>query len=172
MMDDSRLNPAVIKHVLDFGTTDLPLWSDEDLAGILAHQLRSPLVFDLADSGEFIEAAWREKLAQSPAVIETFTDLLHQPHAPVALLDLVKRYFKSYFTSKVDGFLQQDVAGVLYYCTIIAALVHARERITTLSDSELVAGLKWALAHTWIDPDTRTLLLEGLRLLCPDTPLT
>ena len=134
-------------------------WSEKELGDILRHQLRAPLLFDLGKLSPAGEVELRH-FAQAGGRIENFGDLLHHPAPPVELLSLVKEFGKSGRTGATG--LPQEIATVLYYASIAAALVHHGRRITRMDDKPLRDGLKWAADQPWVDDATRRVLREGL----------
>lgn len=160
--------PQALALALGLSSSDLPVWTEGDLSGLLAHQLQSPLVFDLAHSDEFTSGKWRQALSNSECPLDSFSQLLHHPHPPVALLDLMRRFFKESTTEGGDKPLPREVALLLYYAAIVAARLHAGQRISTLPDTELRRGLLWALAQPWLDDaPMRKLLEDGVKALPP-----
>jgi hypothetical protein len=131
--------------------------SQDDLAALLQHQLDSPMAAELMSVPGSPEAAhqMQELLAGRPG--ETFASLLLRDDPPLKMLDLVKAFAKS-AQSAGDAAVPREVAIILYYAAIAAALVRLNERMTQLSDEDLAAGLEWALSHAWLDPRLRPLL--------------
>lgn len=76
------------------------------------------------------------------------------------MLTLAKEFAKTHIHSE-HAAIPHDVAVVLYFSTIAAALCHAGVRITTLDDSKLADGLKWCLARDWLEPSIRQLLMKA-----------
>ena len=96
--------------------------------------------------------------------LKSFGDLLAHPHPPVELLKVTKDFAKACRLSP-RGALPKEIATVLYFASIAAAMVRCRRRITGLSDADLADGLRWTLARPWLDAPTRSLIEEGLALL-------
>ncbi|MEM7395413.1 MAG: hypothetical protein AAF492_24030 [Verrucomicrobiota bacterium] len=53
------------------------------------------------------------------------------------------------------GLLSDEVFTLLYYLSIVLALRHHGERISSLRDPELEAGIEWARNRPWLDEATR-----------------
>ena len=141
------------------GQTD-PFWRAEDLAEVLAHQLRAPLIVDLQDG----EGVTRDVFSRYPGQIDSFGSLLHHPQPPIELLLLVKRFAKQ-FLNDSKGAIPREVATILYYAAIVVAITRCKQRISDLEPAELDAGIYWALRQAWVDPATHALFEDGLREL-------
>lgn len=171
-MKDDSLNmqePKTLLKLLKVGRETEGAWGPGDLGAILRHQLAAPLSFDLAETadareGEAPSEPQSPGLARSPALPQTpgtFADALHGSGASVELLGLIKDFAKSAGDER-EGGLPREVATLLYYLSIAAALVHHGMRITSLNDEGLRQGMSWALGQGWIDEKTRGVLREGL----------
>jgi hypothetical protein len=160
--DASRL--AIL---LDRAREDAPRWLTGDLADILAHQLRAPLMFDLKTVRPVIEESDREPdpLGRPGGPeIHSLGELLVHPSPPAALLRLTKEFAKT-SDSQPGSALPSEVASLLYFAAIAAALVRLGERITALDDSAIRDGVRWSLAQPWIDSLTRSLFEGAASLL-------
>lgn len=117
-------------------------WADNDLAGIWRHLLRSPAAAEIPGCG------------LDPRV--TLEQVLHEAQGGVAALEAVKERAK---TLRQPGTpLPANVASLLYYAAIAAALVHHQARISSLEPAALAKGLNWALSLPWINAPTGDLL--------------
>jgi RNA polymerase sigma-70 factor (ECF subfamily) len=137
-------------------------------AGVLSRLLDSPA--PPADAA----AQLRQALAaQLPLDLEagvkgpvpnSLGELLHHPGPPPELLELAKDFAKD---NRIDpeSPLRREVATVLYYAAIAAALARCGRRITRSDDDTLRRGFQWGCEQSWVDEATRQLLREGLRLL-------
>jgi hypothetical protein len=140
------------------------VWTEPETAAVLAHQLSAPVVFDLGGLNP-TAAAWIGRLAAAEGLlIRSFRDLFLHPQPPVDLLRLTKEFAKAHL-SDPESPLPREVAMVLYYASIAAALLHGRPEISRLPASEIRLGARWALDRSWLDPDLRR-LFESL-LTCP-----
>jgi hypothetical protein len=148
--------PARLAEMMTLDATPPRLWSPEELGVILRHQLSVPLALDLGDPSE--HAANVPNAAPMPPT--TFADLLRQVDPPVAMLRRVKRFAKAR-KSDPNGPLPQEVATVLYY-TAIAAALRCHHRITVMDDTGLRSGFEWVLRQVWVDGDTKSILEEAL----------
>jgi len=143
--------PDRLARLLRLDDDDDPVgqWRVNELGAILRHQLDSPLTPDLAVPN------------RSEKSIRTFGDLLQHPHPPLRSLTLLKDFAKAQ-CHHPRGVLPPEVMTVLYYASIVAARLHAHQRITGLSDHELCSGIASLMDQSWLEEDTRTLLTEGL----------
>lgn len=123
-----------------------PNWTESDFAGLLKHQLDSPLKDDLctffADAGDLIK---KEKGT-------TFGHLLRSNSPSLPLLRMVRHFAKKIGTRK-DLNYPVEVAKVLYLAAIAAAEVRMQTHISTLSAEEKISGYRWASLQHWITPE-------------------
>lgn len=144
--------------------TDEPSWSDADLKAIFGHQWSTPLTVDLSGLDATLADHVGMLASSQGLVLSSFGDLLRHPNPPLALLELSKEFAKRSLYSPCPA-IPHDIARVLYFTSIAAALAHCQHRITTLSDAEVATGIKWALACDWLTNDAKTVLEAGLRSL-------
>jgi hypothetical protein len=149
--------PGALAAMLAVDEAAARLWEPQELAGILRHQLAAPLGFDLASANP-ASAEQVSRLSQSaqPALIHTFSDLLHHPAPPIQLLVLAKDFAK---TSRQDPHspLPQEIAAVIYFAAIAVAQRLYGKRITALGEGAVREGIDWVLAQPWVDGKTRSL---------------
>lgn len=157
-------DPGNLSELMSLESSSRQAWGPDELGAVLRHQLSASLRTGLSQGDS--NAAWRltELLGAGGSSVETFNDLLHHPQPPIELLEMAKDFAKASRTDR-ESPLPREVAAVLYYASIVAALVHCRCRITTLDDALLSHGLRTALSHHWLDEATRSLLREGLETL-------
>jgi hypothetical protein len=131
-------------------------WSNDDLRVILRHQLSTRLESDLGDlSAELGDGA-------SPAVrAMTFGGLLQQTNPSLGLLRHAKQFAKACKLDP-DGPLPEEVATVLYFALIAAALLRCNQRISRLNDAALIAAMRWVLGKDWVDDSVRELMRLAL----------
>ena len=135
------------------------LWRSDELSAVLRHQLAAPLVMDLSTL-RGVTAEHVKHLAAGGGAdpsIHTFHDLLRHPDPPVELLELTKRFAKLARRTQASIAVPAEVAGVLYFASILVAQTRCGVRISNLSDEQLSEGVQWVLAQVWIDPPTRAL---------------
>ena len=140
------------------------LWRDEELGAILRHQLSTPMQVDLINIERGLSLKVRNLAESLDLTLKSFGDLLAHPNPPVELLKVTKDFAKACRLSS-HGSMPCEVASVLYFASIAAALVRCRRRITGLSNDALSDGFRWTLARPWLDEPTRALTEEALRLL-------
>ncbi len=153
-----------VKTLLDEAVTEDQLWSADDLQDVCNHQWSAPLAVDL-NGMEDLHAERVETLAASKGLLlRSFGDLLAHPHPPLELLILTKEFAKRSLASP-HATIPHDVARVLYFTSIAAALSRCQKRITTLGDEQTIAGIRWALSQKWLPPGAREVLSDGLEAL-------
>ena len=140
------------------------IWRDDELGAILRHQLSAPLQVDLINLERGLAVKVRNLAESQGLTLKSFGDLLAHPHPPVELLKITKDFAKACRLSP-HGPLPREIASVLYFASIAAALVRCRRRITSLTNEALADGLRWVLARPWLDAPIRTLVEESLQLL-------
>ena len=149
------------------GATGGVTWRAQDLPAILRHQLDAPLE-DLEVGNEDAPTAAATPSAAGGAGSEpaTFGELLLHPRPPQELLELVKEWAKA-AKSPPDGdgrefVVPPEVATVLYFAAIAAALARLGTRITSLDDTAVAKGVKWALDQPWVEERLGGVLRDGL----------
>lgn len=168
------MNAAVEKKVLDsdpkqlaslFDDDDIGerIWKPDELAAILRHQMTAPLQVDLARL-DGAAGALRDAAESKGLLLKSFGDLLQHPHPPVALLKLMKDFGKACRISPA-GAIPREIASVIYFASIIAAMARCSRRISRLDRADLRRAVEWALDQPWLDGALRTLFLEGRQFL-------
>ena len=145
-------------------TPDALSWSKDDLKAIFGHQWSTPLAVDLGGLDEALAGQVSMLASSQGLVLRSFGDLLAHPNPPLPLLELSKEFAKRSLYSPSPS-IPHDVARVLYFASIAAALAHCRKRITTLEDEEVITGIKWSLSCEWVTHSARTVLEAGLQAL-------
>ncbi len=138
------------------------LWRADELAAIFRHQMSAPVAVDLGGFDPRKAARLKNLSEAQGLMLKSFADLLHHPAPPIELLELVKDFAKSNMDHP-ESCLPKEIAAVLYYTSIAAALIRLGARITHLSDAELRQGLLWAKGQGWLDEATRNLLCQALK---------
>ena len=85
-------------------------------------------------------------------------------HRRLELLRLAKDFAKANMDHP-DGILPKEVAAVLYYASISAALLRLDERISQLKDADLERGLRWAKDQPWVNKQIQQLLADAIEKL-------
>lgn len=132
----------------------------EELAAIYQHQMEQPVSVNLRALGTKISGKVRAVAEVNDLLLRSFRDLFRHPQPPLELLGLVKEYAKLN-RDQPESALPRDVATLLYYLSIAAALVRWGERISDLNDAELRKGLAWCRRQGWIDDSARELLASA-----------
>lgn len=140
------------------------LWKDEELGAILRHQLSAPMQVDLINLERGLALKVRNLADSLGLTLKSFGDLLAHPNPPAELLKAVKDFAKACRLSPHSP-VPREVASVLYFASIAAAMVRCRRRITGLSNEALSGGLRWTMTRPWLDAPTRALAEEALNLL-------
>jgi hypothetical protein len=157
-------DPHSLAALLDSGADDEHIWSGDELAAILRHQLSAPIQVDL--SGLDTVAAPRVRMLSEAhgLLLKSFGDLLRHPNPPVELLKLTKDFAKAYRVTR-EGGLPREIATILYFASIVAARLRCRRRISRLDNAALRRGVELCLNQPWLDDSTRQLFEEGLKEL-------
>lgn len=141
-------------------------WSRDDLAAVFGHQWSAPLAVDLGGLEESLADRVRTLATAKGLLLRSFGDLLRHKDPPLALLELSKEFAKRSLHSP-HASIPHDVARVLYFASIAAALSRCERRITTLSDDEITEGISWALSRDWVTAGARDVLSAGLEAVHP-----
>ncbi len=163
-----RVRPGRLTRLLALDEADPRVWRQDELGAILKHQLSAPIGSDLPPSGA--RGSGESAGGTGPSAdasgrtLETFEDLFLDPAPPVELLCQVKDFAKANWNHPASSF-PSEIASLLYYESILAALVHRGQRITRLTNQELRRGVSWVLEQEWLDDHTRHVFEEGLKFL-------
>ena len=150
--------------LLDLSPDAERLWGDDELGAILRHQLSAPMQVDLINLERGLALKVRNLAEAQGLTLKSFGDLLAHPNPPVELLKITKDFAKACRLSPHSP-MPQEIASVLYFTSIAAALVRCHRRITGLSNDALAEGFRWVLNRTWLDAPTRSLIEESLLFL-------
>ena len=150
--------------LLDQADQESTLWSTDDLQDILSHQWAAPLALDLGGLQETFAERVETLAASKGLLLRSFGDLLEHKRPPLELLELTKEFAKRSIAAPCSS-IPHDVARVIYFSSIAAALCHCGRRITTLSDQRITDGISWALSLNWLEDNAREVLSSGLQAL-------
>lgn len=157
-------DPGRLASLMDMDDGAGRLWSEDELAAILRHQMSAPLQVDLGGLQKGLPGRLQTLAAAKGLLLRSFGDLLHHPNPPVELLILTKDFAKACRIS-ADSPIPREIATLLYFASIAVARLRCGRRITALTDAAVRKGLDWALGRPWLDEATRSLCEEGLRSL-------
>jgi len=131
------------------------LWQPEELGSVLQHQLAAPL-----DFGQDAAPSAMPSPVES-AGLSTVRELLENAHPPLTLLQQLKAFAKAQALDP-NHLIPPEIAEVVYYAAIVAAMLQCGQRITQLDDDALRMGLNGLLERSWLDEGMRRLLTSGL----------
>lgn len=131
-------------------------WRSEELGELLQHQLRAPLLFDLAG----VQSIGNITIPKDQSAPGSFEDLFSHPNPPIGLLRLTKEFAKT-SDQGADSPLPPEIASVLYCAAIVAARVRCGQSISRLSAGELARCIEWALGQSWVGSPLRELFEQG-----------
>ncbi len=138
-------------------------WHEEELASILAHQLKAPLHFELqglpSGTRRLLRAAG--EIGGTEARLNTYGDLFRHPEPPLILLILVKRFAKAHQIHP-SGVIPPQVTAVLYYGCIALADVRWNRLISSLANDQLIQGLRAVLSYDWVPNELKAVLRLAL----------
>jgi hypothetical protein len=168
-MADSRKDrpkdrPPELATVLELGLRADEPWRPEELQALLEHEFSSPLEFDLGNLEEGHASRLKRLSEAEGLVLRSLRELLFHSRPPIDLLRLVKDFAKR-CAAHPRSALPPEVASVIYYASIAAALVRCAVRITELDDAALRHGFEWVLAQPWVDQSTKQVVARAVELV-------
>jgi hypothetical protein len=166
--DLDNTEPSRLASIVDLDPSAQRLWEPDELAEILRHQLSVSVRLDPAavNSGQNLKP--QTLVSPGGMTVDSFAELLAHPDPPIELLIKLKDFAKAN-AAHPDSALPADVSKVLYYLAISVALLRCRRRITSMSDTDLAASLKWATDLPWLEPRERSILEEAAGRFKPPT---
>ena len=150
--------------LLDLSPDADRLWRDDELGALLRHQMTAPMQVDLINLERGLALKVRTLAEAQGLTLKSFGDLLAHPNPPVELLKITKDFAKACRLSPRSP-VPHEIASVLYFASIAAAMVRCRRRITGLTNDALAEGFRWVLSRPWLDAPTRALTEESLLFL-------
>jgi hypothetical protein len=160
---------AKVAGIMDLGQTTTRVWRPDELAAVFRHQMAAPVSVDLAGLSPKVSGKLRTLTDASGLLLKSFQDLFQHPDPPLELLQMVKEFAKLN-RDQPESVIPSEIATVLYYMSIAAALVRRGERITSLGDGDLRRGFTWAMGQAWLDEPARGLLEKGVQALRANVP--
>jgi hypothetical protein len=155
-----KASPGQVATVKGLGNEPARVWHPDELAAVFRHQIAAPVSVDLGSLDPGIRGKLKTLTEASGLLLKSFRDLFQHPAPPLELLRLVKEFAKLNREQR-ESLLPSDLATVLYYLSIAAALVRWGERISALTDDELRRGFAWTLSQDWIDEAARELVVSA-----------
>jgi len=140
-IDPSENLSDALSELIAFDARGRAIWPAKELAAKLDEPLEKL-------GGEFV----------AQGEIKTLRELLEHPSPTVELLLAVKNLSKR----RPRGLFPPEMALLLYYGSIAAAMVHCGKRITKLRDDDLRNGFSWAIKEQWVPESVRELFREGI----------
>jgi hypothetical protein len=158
-----------LADLMAFGREEA-LWGPQELGAILQHQLDAEVAFDLSRLGQVrVQEVERALASIQGSPIRTFRELFEHPSPPIELVDLSRRFAKACRSSR-DGPLPNEIATVLYFASIVVAMITCGRRISKLDDEAIGYALDWALDQPWLDESIRGLISRGRQAVKPAGP--
>ena len=100
----------------------------------------------------------------------TFAQLLTMSDPPLDLLRLTKEFAKNHLADPLSP-IPSEIASVLYFGAIAAALAHHAQSITNLDEKGIRDGFDWALNQQWIDVQLHELFTSAIGHLGAGPPV-
>lgn len=159
--DANLTNPVSLAHIADRDPGPWHSFSDDELDTLWLGQLAAEIQFNRhAITGELARRLVGMASHGTP-LPNRFGDLFRHPNPPVELLEYTKQLAKR--APHPPDSPMQKVSTVLYYTSIVAALLHCGgRRITGLDDAALQFGIQWVLEQPWLDAYTRRLFTQAM----------
>ena len=151
-------DPPSMSTMLNLNGVNVHAWGSQELREMLRHQLAAPLQLSLGTLSA--EVAHQVKQAGVDPRM-TLDQLLNHPRPPIELLKLVKRFAKMCRRDRENA-LPSEIAMLLYYASIAAALLRTEQPISDLKPASLQRGMSWLIGQEWLTDDMRSLLKDGL----------
>jgi hypothetical protein len=154
-----------VADLMAAGSHPAVAWPDAELGAILRHQLDTPIEAEVGGRSETVVGELLAAL-HSAGGSPTLVDVLAHLDPPLALLEMLKEFAKS-LLEHPESALPKEVAGILYWTAIAAAMARKGAKISRLPDVGIRAGLAWSLSRSWLDSRLRPVLeaaVEGLTM--------
>ncbi len=154
-------NPHLLGQMLVCEDERQPLWRQDELGGLLRHQLAAPLrealgTIDLTFAPDLMAAVQDTRYP-----LGTIHDLFVHPRPPLELLEFTKQLGRRN-TQLNASEMPPEVGAVIYFGSIALALVRCNERITSFDDEQLSCGFEQLLGWEWINPELRQVVQQAM----------
>jgi hypothetical protein len=164
-----------LASLLSCDTQERRVWTPEEMGAVLRHQLSLPPGADSRDgNADPNQGGPADTLAHAESTSDaagaqcgTFADhwsLFASATPPLELLQAVKDSAKS-AAQHADSPLPDEVATLVYFAAIAAALVYCGQRISRLDDTGLQWGFEWSLRQDWVPEQLRSLYEQARQKL-------
>lgn len=163
--DLSRIFQLFFEETMD----DSSEWSPQQLATMLNQCLEQSIEFSTVALKRPQAKRLRRDMESQGLLLKSLGDLFQHEHPPVPLLQAAKSFARAHCTAASQT-IPNEVGHVLYYASIVAALIRTGQRITELNDQELLAGIHWVLEQPWVNESIQALMREGLAGLPSPSP--
>jgi hypothetical protein len=163
-LDVNDAAPRDLSTLIADDAASHPIWRPDELGDLLRFQLAAPLEGDLVEVRPSAAETLTKMQLESTEPPQTFAELLLHESPPLELLAQLKDFCKSLRASPNSG-LPEEIAVVIYFAALAAAMQKHGERISSLRDEETKVGIQWALSRSWLDTSLRPLLEGGLAAL-------
>jgi len=143
----ANASPAQLLDLLDQGTnTGLINWTDRDYSDIWQQQLDVPLVILLQP----------EDATHDLGGIATIRSMLVSDSPPHESIRMLAQYAK-HCAQEGDSLIPAEIARAIYFLLVGVGRSRCHQPVSSLKDTQLVEGLKWASQCNWIDSGSRRL---------------
>lgn len=170
MIMNSETKTYDLARMLRAGEVNEMTWSNDELGQLLQEALDEPIpsnwsmpsVSKYADSLDVIDDdnIPSEMETASTIIKPSKRDLILERRFSFGIVEQLKAEAKALRTEESSG-VPKEVATVVYFCAIAAALVHYNKRITSLRDAKIVDAFDWCLKRSWMSPDLQSLLEQA-----------
>ncbi len=150
-------DPRKLGQMLDLAQEDVS--EVQDLRSVFRQQMREPMSQTVCCSG-----AQPARRIQSEVSEFSLAGLLSSSSPSLECLGACKDYAKACLQHP-DRSLPQEIARVIYFACIAAALLRCRQRITKLEDGTLMESFRWCLEQDWCFDELSSLFEEAIGYL-------
>lgn len=157
--NDPDIHQSAIHRLADLiGLDETADWQQDDLAGLLRHQLQATIAGELADSDRAVTRRLGELTAAGTKGLDTLDQILQHPQPPLEYLQCIRRFGKQRGSGSPP--LPREISAVIYLAAICAARLRLAERISEMDDATMKKRLDWAIAQEFLTSELRELFVE------------
>lgn len=139
-------------------------WQREELHAILQGRLNPSQPPPEEDANSESHPPLEEFILAGDLEIQTLQELFSGADPSLELLRQAKDFAKAHLEHPGSAW-PSEVARMIYYAAIAAALVRRHARITRMAPEEIQRALQWGLAQPWATPSLRDLFQEAVHFL-------